>query len=186
MGYLSSWQIKRLGLKLAGNNLIISDKAAIYDAHKITLQDNCRVDDFCILSGELEIGAYTHLAPYVMLAGGRAGIEIGKYVTFAYGAKVFSETDDYSGMSLVGSLVPRDLKFGLTIKRVTVGDYCIIGTNTTIMPKGALEEGVAVGAHSLVKSSLAAWGIYCGVPAKWLRSRKRNVKDQFLKLHPDT
>jgi len=148
----------------------------------ISIHDYCRVDDFCLLSGTLDIGSYVHLAPYCMLAGGEAGIVIGTYVTFAYGAKVFSESDDYSGGSLVGSLVPRQLKHRLLKHQIVISSYCIIGANAILMPMAHLAEGVAVGAHSLVKSRLESWSLYCGVSATFLRSRSREVKSAFLQL----
>ena len=183
MGYLSEEEVSRMGFRHCGSGVMISDRAAIYDRHTITISDNCRIDDFCLLSGELIIGPYTHLAPYAMLAGGEAGINIGKYVTIAYGVKVFSETDDYSGNGLVGSLVPRRLKTTLEKGTIFIGDFCILGTNSTIMPGARLEEGVAVGAHTLVKTNLEGWGVYCGVPAARLKNRSRRVKDLFLQLH---
>lgn len=182
MTYLSTDQVTEFGFKHVGNNVLISDKASVYNANKISIGDNCRIDDFCLLSGSLDIGSFTHLAPYCMLAGGESGIVVGHYVTFAYGAKVFSETDDYSGKGLVGSLVPRELKIKLEKEQVYISSYCIIGTNSTIMPPSSLAEGVAVGAHSLVKTRLDAWGLYCGVPAVFLRSRSRAVKTSFLEI----
>lgn len=179
---MSTEQVTALGLRSVGKDVLISDRASIYNPESIVIHDNCRIDDFCLLSGNLVIGAYTHLAPYSMLAGGEAGIVIGRYVTFAYGTKVFSETDDYSGNCLVGSLVPREFKHSLVKSSVNICDYCIVGTNSTIMPPAYLEEGVAVGAHSLVKSSLNAWGIYCGVPAVLLKMRSQSIKNEFLSL----
>jgi acetyltransferase-like isoleucine patch superfamily enzyme len=182
MSYLSTEQVAALGFRSVGKNVLISEKASIYNPAVITIRDNCRIDDFCLLSGKLEIGSRTHLAPYSMLAGGEAGILIGSYVTFAYGAKVFSESDDYSGNSLVGSLVPRGLKLYLEKQHISIGNFCIVGTNSTIMPPASLEEGVAVGAHSFVKSRLPAWGIYCGIPATWLKARSSGIKSDFLNL----
>jgi len=180
MAYLSRSQIQQMGFKYIGENVLISNRSAIYDAERIVLHENTRIDDFCLLSGMLEIGSFTHLAPYTMLAGGLGGIHIGKYVTFAYGVKVFSESDDYTGDSLVGSLIPRHLKHGLTVNNILIQDYCILGTNSTLMPGAELGEGVALGAHSLVKKSLSPWGIYCGNPATWLCARSKNVKEKFL------
>lgn len=182
MPYLSTGQVADLGFKSIGKNVLISDKASIYNANTISIGDNCRIDDFCLLSGCLDIGSFSHLAPYCMLAGGQSGIVIGNYVTFAYGAKVFSETDDYSGHTLVGSLVPRELKNGLEKKQITISSFCIVGTNSTIMPPASLDEGVAVGAHSLVKTRLDPWGLYCGVPAEFLRARSRTIKSLFLDI----
>jgi acetyltransferase-like isoleucine patch superfamily enzyme len=38
-----------------------------------------------------------------------------------------------------------------------------------------LEEGVAIGALSLVNRHLEAWGIYAGIPAKRIKDRKRDL-----------
>jgi galactoside O-acetyltransferase len=39
-------------------------------------------------------------------------------------------------------------------------------------------EGVAIGALSLVRGGLEAWGIYAGVPASRMRERSRGLLQQ--------
>jgi len=44
-----------------------------------------------------------------------------------------------------------------------------------VLPGCDIGEGTTVGALSLVKASLAEWGIYAGVPARRLRDRSRDL-----------
>ena len=50
MSFLNDEQLKDLGLKSYGKNVIISDKASLYNAKNISIGNNVRIDDFCILS----------------------------------------------------------------------------------------------------------------------------------------
>ena len=52
-------ELKGLGFRHIGNGVCISRKASIYGAQNISLGDHVRIDDFCILSGRIEIGSYT-------------------------------------------------------------------------------------------------------------------------------
>lgn len=49
-------ELKNLGLKSYGENVLISKKCSIYGAENIEIGNNVRIDDFCILSGEIKIG----------------------------------------------------------------------------------------------------------------------------------
>lgn len=51
-------ELKGLGFRHIGNGVCISRKASIYGAQNISLGDHVRIDDFCILSGRIEIGSY--------------------------------------------------------------------------------------------------------------------------------
>ena len=53
MAYLTEDELKTLGFKSLGENVKISDKASIYDAHNIQIGDNSRIDDFCVISGNV-------------------------------------------------------------------------------------------------------------------------------------
>ena len=65
MSLLTEEQIKKIGLKFAGKNVKISNKASIWNAANISVGDNSRIDDFCVLSageGGIEIGKNVHVA----------------------------------------------------------------------------------------------------------------------------
>jgi galactoside O-acetyltransferase len=77
-------------------------------------------------------------------------------------------------------MVP-DQHTNVTGGKVTLKRFCQIGSGTIILPSVTLEEGVAVGAMSLVKKSLDGWGIYAGNPLRFIKARDKGL----LKLFED-
>jgi len=174
MTYLTEEQLFNVGFKKIGQNVKISVDARIYDADRIELGSNVRIDDFCLLSGKLIIGSYVHITPYCLLAGGIPGIFIDDFCTLAYGVKVFSQSDDYSGQTMTNSLIPKRFKNEKLV--VThCGKYSIIGAGSVVLPGCNIAEGVAVGAMSLVHRPTQSWSIYGGTPAKRLGDRSKNL-----------
>ncbi|MBT5400085.1 acyltransferase, partial [bacterium] len=107
MAYFTQDQLLQLGFKLLGKNVKISDKASIYNCNQIEIGGNSRIDDFCVISGKLKIGRNVHITPFCLIAGGTPGVIIEDFSTLAYGVKVFSQSDDYSGKTMVNSTVPK-------------------------------------------------------------------------------
>ena len=58
---------------------------------------------------------------------------------------------------------------------VFLGKHVIVGSGCVILPGMVLEEGVAVGALSLVNRDCKAFGIYAGNPARRIKDRKRDL-----------
>ncbi len=174
MAYFSHKELKKLGFKKLGKNVLVSTKASIYNYELIEIHDNSRIDDFCLISGNVSIGKYVHLAPYTLIAGGEPGVFLENHVTCAYGVKVFSQSDDYSGESLTNSLLPK--KYKNEIKRkIILKQHTIIGAGSIIMPGAILEEGTAIGASSLVLRSTKPWSINYGIPSKYVSDRSNEI-----------
>jgi len=183
MAYLNEDELNSLGFKFLGKNVKISDKARIYDPEKITIDDCSRIDDFCILSGNVTIGKFCHITPMCLIAGGIPGVYLGDFCTLAYGVKIFSQSDDYSGRSMVNSLIPKKYKNEIFLP-VKIEKQVVIGTNSVVFPGVTIGEGCAIGAMSLLLKSTASWGIYIGNPAYRLKERDRNIarlESDFLK-----
>lgn len=174
MAYFTAEQLKALNFKKLGKGIKISDKASIYNAELIELGDYCRIDDFCVISGKVTIGSYCHVTPMCLIAGGLPGVEISDFCTFAYGVKIFSQSDDYSGNSMVNSLIPKKYKEE-TFSKVIIERQVIIGAGSTIFPGVLVAEGCAIGSMSLVTKATAPWGVYKGIPAKRVRSRSKRI-----------
>lgn len=174
MAYLSEEYLRTMGFKYLGKNVKISDKAAIYDCDQIEIGDNSRIDDFCIVSGMVKIGKYCHVTPMCLLAGGVPGIILDDFVTLAYGVKVFSQSDDYSGQTMTNSLIPAKYK-NEHKAAVVLEKFSIVGANSTIMPGVIVAEGCSVGAMSLILKSTISWGVYMGIPAKRVRERSKEM-----------
>lgn len=187
MAYLTPSELDSMGFKSLGKNVKISDKASIYNANEIKIGDHSRIDDFCIISGNIKIGSYCHITPMCLLAGGEKGIHLNDFCTLAYGVKIFSQSDDYSGETMVNSLIPKKFK-NEGKEKVTLERQVIVGAGSMIMPGVTVAEGCSIGAMTLVNKSTKPWGIYLGIPAKKVKNRKQNLLElekQFLEENND-
>jgi acetyltransferase-like isoleucine patch superfamily enzyme len=182
LAYYNEKELEKLGFKYLGKEVKISTKAAIYDCENISIGDYSRIDDFCIVSGDLKIGKYCHITPQCLIAAGVAGITIEDFCTFAYGVKIFSQSDDYSGESMTNSLIPKKYKLE-KLAKIRIQSQSIIGAGSCILPGVTIGEGTAIGAMSLVLEDTDPWSIYFGIPAVKHRPRSqvaRDLKNKFL------
>ncbi len=183
MSYLTEVEISKMGFKKVGQNVKISSKASIYNCELIEIGDNSRIDDFCVVSGKIKIGKYVHITPFCLLAGGKLGVIIDNFSTLAYGAYVFTKSDDYLGEYMTNSLIPDRYK-GVTEQRVHIKEHVIIGARSLVLPGVVLEQGVSLGANTLVLKQTEPWSVYIGSPAKKLKKRSRALlkhEELFLK-----
>lgn len=176
MGFLSKEVLDSMGFKSIGENVLISDKASIYNPKNISLGSNIRIDDFCILSaGEkgIELGDYIHIACYVSLIGNEL-IKLHDFVGISSKTAVYSSSDDYSGNFLTGPTINNKFK-NVDNRQVVFNTHSLIGAGVIILPGVEIGEGTAVGAMSLVSKSLDEWSIYSGVPAKFIKKRSKKM-----------
>jgi acetyltransferase-like isoleucine patch superfamily enzyme len=174
MPYLSEQGMQALGLKHLGKKVRISDRASIYEPELISIADYSRIDDFCVVSGNVTIGRNVHFPVFCNVAGGEPGITFGDFSCLAYGVHVFAQSDDYSGQTLTNSTIPDIFKCEIK-KPVHVCRHCIVGASSVIMPGVVLAEGTAVGAMTMVTKSTEPWSIYVGIPARRIRARSRDL-----------
>ncbi len=176
MGFLSKEVLDSMGFKSLGENVLISDKASIYNPKNISLGSNIRIDDFCILSaGEkgIELGDHIHIACYVSLIGSEL-IKLYDFVGISSKTAVYSSSDDYSGNFLTGPTINNKFK-NVDNRPVIFHTHSLIGAGVIILPGVEIGEGTAVGAMSLVSKSLEEWSIYSGVPAKFIKKRSKKM-----------
>ncbi len=50
MGFYTRKELERIGFKSIGENVLISDKTSIYSPQNISIGNNVRIDDYCVLS----------------------------------------------------------------------------------------------------------------------------------------
>ncbi|WP_434458540.1 acyltransferase [Stutzerimonas urumqiensis] len=174
MAYYSNEKLVAMGFKRLGRNVKISDKASIYNCDQIEIGDNSRIDDFCVVSGAVSIGAFCHITPMCLVAGGLPGVTFDDFSTLAYGVKVFAQSDDYSGESMANSLIPKKYKKEI-FEAVTIGRHVIVGAGAIIFPGVNVAVGCSVGAMTLLNKSTQPWGVYVGNPARRIKERKKNI-----------
>ena len=166
-------ELHELGLKWVGEDVLISRKCSIYSPEKITIGDNVRIDDFCILSGNITLGSHIHISAYVGLYGAN-GIIIEDYSGISPKSLVFSAMDDFSGDYLIGPIHEK-YKTNVTGGEVRIERYCQIGATCILFPNIIIKEGTVVGAMSILKQDTLPWGIYAGVPAKRIKERSKSL-----------
>lgn len=166
--------LKNLGLKKYGTNVLISKKCSIYTPQEISVGNNVRIDDFCILSGEIEIGNYVHISAYNALYG-KYGIKIGNFCGISPGCTLLSASDDFSGNYMISPLVSESLS-NTTKGKIILNDYAHICTNSVVMPSVVFEKGAVCGAFSFVNKNLKEWTINAGIPAHFIKNRNRQIE----------
>lgn len=164
------------GFHSIGSNCKISRYASVYGSHLITIGNNVRIDDFCILSpsatGGLFIGSNVHIAPYCLLSG-REAIRIGDFVNISSRVSIYSSSDDFSGLAAPGPQTLLDVYEPFESAAIDISSYSIIGCGSVILPGAGLREGAAIGALSLVKDTVPEFTVYAGTPARFLRPRDK-------------
>jgi len=183
MAFLSDESLASFGFNRLGVNVKISEKASIYNPELIEIGNHTRIDDFCVISGKVILGRNVHIAVFCNIAGGERGVTIEDFCGLAYGCHVFSQSDDYSGRTLTNPTVPDKYKIESKLP-VHIKRHSIVGTCSLVLPGVTLEEGTSVYAKSMVTKSTEPWSIYFGVPAKKIKTRRRDLlhlESEYLK-----
>lgn len=168
-------ELATMGFKRLGKGVLISRKASFYGIGRIAIGDNVRIDDFCILSGDITLGSHIHISAYAALYGSM-GIELEDYTGLSPRVTLFSAMDDFGGDWLIGPIHPEQTTH-VTGGKILLKRYSQVGSGTTLFPSVTIGEGTVVGAMSLVRHSLPDWVIAAGTPARILRERKRGLLD---------
>ena len=151
--------------------MIIGKTVRIRYPELVEIGDNVIIDDFTYISTALRISSHVHIASGCKIIGGqKAHVEIGNFSTLAPNVVLAAGSDDYIA-GIASPLVPLEYKGQVEIGTIILGDHCIIGANSTVLPNVKFSNGAAVGAQSLVKKDLDAWSLYAGVPAKRIKTR---------------
>jgi galactoside O-acetyltransferase len=184
--YLSKDELASLGLASCGRHVFISRRAVIANSASLHLGSSIRIDAFCSIIGRerVQIGDFCHIGTSATLSAS-APITIGSYSGIASGVRLFTSDDDYSGAYLTGPTVPPHTT-GVQEGPVQIGSYCVIGSNSVVLPDTVLEEGAVIGALSLARGRYEGWRIYGGVPARLLKHRTQELLAKVPAATPTT
>lgn len=174
--FYNSYELKKLGLASFGENVLISSKVSIYGANNISIGNNVRIDDFCILSGKITIDNYIHIAAYTALYGGDKGIVIQDFANISSRISIYSISDDYSGETMTNPMVPNKFK-NVQSEEVIIERHVIIGSGCVVLPGIVLKEGSSFGAMTLINRSSEPWSINAGIPFRKIKDRSKNLLD---------
>lgn len=171
--FYSEEELSSMGFKSIGKGCSISRWASFYGISNMSIGDNVRIDDFCIFSGNITLGSHIHISAYVALYGAE-GILLEDYTGISSRSTIYSAMDDFSGDYLIGPIHPKEYT-NVIGGPVVVKRYSQIGCNSVIFPNLTIEEGTVIGACSLVRTSLPAWGVFAGIPVNRIKDRSREL-----------
>lgn len=172
--FYSEDELANLGFAKIGKNVLISKNASIYGEENIEIGNNVRIDDFCILSGKITIGNYVHIAAHSAIFAGDIGVEMMDFSGISSRVTIYAISDNYSGGGLTNPTVPYEYRYIIKGK-VTLEKHVVVGAGSIILPSVKIGEGSAIGSMSLVNKTVEPWGMYVGIPCRFLKERKRDL-----------
>ncbi len=159
-------------LKHCGKDVIIGKTVRIRKPEECSIGDGTIIDDFTYISCGITIGKHCHIASNVSISGGAGHFYMGDYSTLSNHCSVHCASTDYKRISLDLPSVPKEEQFGGEVGEIKIGDYCVMGAHSTILPNVELPEGVACGAYTLMKpQTYEKYSLYVGQPAKFYSER---------------
>jgi len=161
--------LKKMGVKVLGDNVKISKLSRIYNPKNLTIYNNVRIDDFTILSGRgnIILKNYIHIGPFCFLTS-YSNIIMNNYSGLSSGVKLFGSSDDYSGNFMTNPTIPSKY-LGTKYGDIILNNHSIIGSNSMVLPNVVIGEGTAIGSYSLVNKDTNEWYIYGGTPIKVIK-----------------
>lgn len=133
----------------------------------ITLGARCTLQAGTILAptgGSIELGDDCSLNPYSILYG-QGGLKIGNGVRIAAHTVIVPSNHGFD------DLTQPIFKQKSTGQGVVIEDDVWIGANCTILDGVRIAKGCVIGAGSVVSKSTEPFGIYAGVPARFIKKR---------------
>lgn len=146
------------------------------------------IDDFVLIYAKekITIGNYVHIANFTSITGGN-NLLIGNYSAISQGCRILTATDDFKDWGFGNSTISNKYR-NIKSAPISIGNFCIIGANSVILPGVTIGEGVTIGANSVVTKSLEPWGIYIGNKRVGERNKEEVLQNytNFLTNHEYT
>ena len=188
---------KRLYPKLfkkVGRNVIFGKSVTIRHPGKITLGNNCVLDDYVVLdakgesnngitigdnviigrntsisckNGDISIGDNSNIATNCLIQSARK-VEIGKNVLFAAYCYVIGGGDhayDRTDIPIMSQ--------GQIVRGITIADDCWLGAAVLVQDGVHISNGSIIGSGAVVTKNISSYAIATGLPAKVIGSREQ-------------
>lgn len=139
---------------------------------KIIIDDEAVVDSFVKIkpvggTGDVYIGKKSYINSGTVIYSGN-GVNIGNYVLIASNCTLAPVNHEYRSKDK--TIIEQ--RFMPSKGGILIEDDVWIGANTVILDGTIIKKGVVIGAGSLVRGELEAYGIYSGNPLQLKGYRK--------------
>ena len=148
-------------------------KKELYTLGLKKIGNNVRIDDFCILSGSIELGSFIHIGAYCALYAINH-IQMKDFTGLSARCTLYTAMDNFNGDFLISPLTKKEHN-NLIGGSIIIEKYSQIGSGTVVFPNVVINEGTAIGALSVVRQTTLPWSIYAGIPAIKIKNRKNGL-----------
>lgn len=149
VGTLPSHRLRNLVYRRAG--LTLARSSSIHWRAEFYAPENITIDEFTTIGDRAFLD-------------GRSGLRIGRSVNLGSRVTVWTRQHDIDSPDFAEIGAP-----------VAIGDFAYVGSGSTILPGVTIGEGGVVAAGSVVTKDVAPYTLVGGVPARYIRDRKRGL-----------
>jgi galactoside O-acetyltransferase len=171
--FYTSDELVALGCTAVGEGAVVSRLAQFY-AFRGAIGARSRIDDFAIIKGNVELGAYVHISSFCLLGGTGGRLVIEDFGGIAAYVGVYTDTDDYATSRLTNATVPKDLRVGIA-GDVRIGRGALIGAHCVVLPNTVVDDYATIGAHCIAKGHYERGGVYITAMASPRRVGTRDI-----------
>ena len=153
VGHFPSHRIRNLLYRFVFN-MKITKRTVIYGDCEIRSPWNIKADNCVISTG--------------CILDGRKGITIGNNTVFGGHVHIWTEEHDLD-----------DPMFAVNSNHaqpVIIGERCWICSDSTVLPGVTIGNNAVVAARAVIVKSCEEYGVYAGVPAKFIRYRNKDLR----------
>lgn len=163
------WLLRKSGIRFS-NDCVIErgSELSIISGGGISLGHRCRIHKGAMLltyGGQIELGDDVSVNPYSILYG-HGGLKIGNGVRIAAHCVVIPSNHNFSDPS------KPIFEQGETSLGIVIGNDVWLGTGVRVLDGIHIADGCVIAAGAVLTKSTEPFGIYAGVPAKKISSRK--------------
>lgn len=131
----------------------------IIGIENIKFGKNVIIDDFVLIYAKekIQIGNYTHIGSFSSISGGGEFI-MEDFTGIGSGCRILTATDDFKDFGFGNPTISNKFR-NLSIGKIILKKFSIIGANCIIFPNVTIGEGAAIGAGSIVTRDIKPWTI---------------------------
>ena len=168
-------------LKFCGKNVTIGKTVRIRNPSLVEIGDNVIIDDFTYISGSVQIGDYSHVAPGVVLSASSSNIRLKPFSGLAAGVKVYAGSSNYLDCGLDLPTIPKMHQYNVKLEEVEIGAFSLLGPGSIVLPGTTIPNGLSCLPNITIreKLKLKEWYLLVNEDGKLLP--RRNV-NKLLKM----
>ena len=162
MHFYTNKELKKLGFKNLGSNLEISKNVNFYNISG-SIGSNCRIDDFSIIIGKINIGNHVHIASYNLISSSKYGntIKISDFTGIGPRCYISASTEDYMANDISNPTIKKKFRKNIIMANIKIGKNVLMGAGTHVIPRRKnkdiqIGDNVSIGVNSVISGSIAS------------------------------